>query len=182
MIGRRIVDTTWERFGRLGKAWLLQSFSVRPPPTRGEYLAFAKKYRGEGDGTGSFLRETKEGFERDQEYALLWNGLCKVGESVQVVPVQSNVVALSRRWTGQVKDHSDLEVWITEERTLWGFGQRVRFACEVYSFGSISMGPHRSGTRVAHRRPFLHPFEPDDRLRRHGETLQVLDAVFSVQH
>lgn len=84
-------------------------------------------------------------------------GLCKVGEVIEAVLLQRNVLLLTKKWGGQAarKDHSDIEVWLKREVSLFS----LSCICEIYNFGTLTvpknsienrMGEPAGSWRVSH--------------------------------
>lgn len=166
-------EIAWDALGQIGSSWELISFAEREPPTWEAYWSDERKYWdadnpdkrrvqlyfGDINTEETLLSASKKKYEELKQYMLHWNGLCKRGETVQVIPIESAVVALSKNWKGAVSDHSDLELVLKEERKF--FGKHVRFCCEIYSFGTrvvsrgsieAQMGEPVGSFRVSHRR------------------------------
>lgn len=166
-------DLAWDKLGRIGQQWQLVRFSEKSPPPWESYWAEQRKYWsadatdmtrirhyfGETDTEQNLLNDSRKKYKEFKEYLLHWNGLCKIGEVVQVIPLQSNVIALSKNCKREVSDHSDLEIWLKEEKTF--LRSHVRFCCEIYSFGTIvvpkggieaAMGERVGSSRVSHLR------------------------------
>jgi hypothetical protein len=173
MLKRRIRDSSWAKLGPLGRRWRLESFNYRKPPTWDQFWAQQREYWGadapdkrriqlyfgEKDTEERLLLDAQRRYAEFKEHLLKWNGLCKIGDEVDVVQIDQSVIVLSRNWNGQVADHSDLELWIKEERVF--LFKRLRFCCEIYSFGTIvvlpespeiAVGERVGMSRVSHRR------------------------------
>jgi hypothetical protein len=50
------------------------------------------------------------------EYRLQWYGVCKVGEVIDVVLTRPNTLVLTKDWQGEIRDHTHVEVELSEER------------------------------------------------------------------
>lgn len=172
MFGTIFSDISWDKLGNIGKQWGLISFPEKSPPTWESYWADERKYWGadepdkkrvrlyfgEHNTEKNLLAKCKKRYAEFKEYLLHWNGLCKIGEIVHVIPIEANVIVLSKNWKGEISDHSDLEIWLKEEKTF--LRRHVRFCCEIYSFGTIvipkdsieaQMGEPVGSSRVSHQ-------------------------------
>lgn len=144
-------DSDWSRFSVVGVKWLLVSFAERMPQPYSQYISKEREYWG-ADRTDqrrfqhyfgsknteeNFRRKYKAKYEEYCEHLSHWKGLCKVGEAVQAVSLQKNVIALSKSWSGSVRNHSDLELWTKKEIDIKKFG--ASYICEIYSFGTITV-------------------------------------------
>lgn len=193
--------TPWAKLGKIGSKWQLLRFDESTPPTWDKYWAEQREYWGADDKNQArvqhyfgetnteknLLADSKNKYGEFKEYLLHWNGLCKVGEIVQVIPIEVNVIALSKNWKGQVTDHSDLELWLKEEKAL--FLKHVRFCCEIYSFGTIvvlpgsieaSMGERVGPSRVSHRKGKFPDRNETVKLNSNDLTVAVGNAVFRI--
>ena len=191
----------WVNLGQIGSKWQLLRFDESAPPTWERYWAEQREYWGADDKNKArvqhyfgetnteenLLADSKKKYDEFREYLFHWNGLCKVGEKVQVVPIEPNVIALSKNWKGQVSDHSDLEVWLKEETAL--FFKHVRYCCEIYSFGTITvlpgsieagMGERVGSSRVSHRKGKFPDRNETVELHSNDQTVTVGDAVFRI--
>jgi hypothetical protein len=131
---------------------------------------------------GSYWR-----LERCDRQGQAWNGLCVIGESVEVVRIAPNAFVLSKNWQGVISDHSDLELWLKEQVTIWR--RHIRYCCEIYSFGTItvprgsveaSVGEPVGSSRVSHRRGSSPDRNEAVQLNMNDHTIQVGDALFRI--
>ncbi len=118
---------------------------------------------------------------------LLFGSLCGVGETVQVIPICWNVIALSKNWKGVVSDHSDKEIWLKEEKTF--LRRHVRYCCEVYSFGTLyvpgggieeEMGERPGTSRVSHQFGRTASSDPTVTLNSGEKSIGIADACFRI--
>jgi hypothetical protein len=201
MLRRRYTDSRWVKLGSIGRHWRLEEFDSLQPPTWEQFWADQRKQWGADDPDRRRVRlyfgatateetlqlHARRSYAEFKEHLLKWNGLCKIGETAQVVTVDSSVIVLSTNWKGQVADHSDLELWIKEERVL--YFRRLRFCCEIYSFGTravmpdsleAALGDRVGASRVSHRKGNSpgrnETVEIDSALR----TIRVSDARFKI--
>ena len=164
-------------FGAIGRIWKLLHFTSGRVQSWEDYWQDERKYWnadsrdksrvelyfGNVNTEQNLLLKTQKKFEEYIAYTKHWHGLCKVGEEVQVISIEPNVIALSKNWQGAVADHSDLELHLNQERTFWG--KSIRFYCELYSFGTIAaavsgsmeaaFGEGHWDKRVAHKQNLI---------------------------
>jgi hypothetical protein len=163
----------WESLGELGCKWRLASFDQRQPPTWEKYWADQREYwcvdKPDGRNTRpwfwktfteeSFLADAKMGYAKLVDYYKHWNGLCTIGDSVEVVRVAPDTIVLSKKWSGAIADHSDLEIELYRDFS-W-LVLPVGFSCSIHSFGTVTvlpgsaeamMGERVGSSRVAHDR------------------------------
>ena len=173
MTGTIFKDIAWEKLGAIGKKWELIAFPQKPIPTWDSYWSDQREnwgadepdkkrtqlYFGVENTEEHLLADSKKKYEEFKEYLQYWNDLCKVGEVVQVISRETNVIVLSKNWKGEISDHADLEVWLKEERKL--YWRHIRYCCEIYSFGTSvvlkgsveeQMGEPVGSFRVSNRR------------------------------
>lgn len=185
MFDNHFSTSSWNKLGSIGQEWSLLRFEKHEPPSWEDYRRDQRKYWGAdaSDQTRvhnyfgktkteeNLLNDCKKKYKDFKEHLFHWNGNCKVGEKVQVICIEPNVIVLSKNWTGEVSDHSDLELWLKEEKTF--FGKHVRFCCEIYSFGTVvvmpgsteaAMGERVGSSRVTHR---------EGKSRDHNETVSL---------
>jgi hypothetical protein len=201
MVGSFFKDVGWRKLGLTGGQLELVSFAQTAPPSWESYWAKERAYWRADDPDKkrvqlyfgaerteeNLLAESKEKYESFKEYLLHWHGLCKIGESVQAVLLEHNVIALSKNWTGRVADHSDLEVWLKEEKTF--YWRRKRFCCEIYSFGTLvvpegsvpaQMGEKVGTFPVSHRQGESRDKNETVAFNRAGSMVLLGDAKFRI--
>ena len=192
----------WASLGELGSKWRLKSFDQRQPPSWEKFWIDHRKYWcvDEPDGRktrpwfwetfteDSFLAKAKVGYSELVDYYKHWNGLCTIGDSVEVVRVAAETIVLSKQWAGAIADHSDLEIELY--RNFAWLVAPLGFSCSIHSFGTVTvlpksaealMGERVGGSRVAHDRSAPGPsqdlsvsFNPSERIVR------LWDARFEV--
>ncbi len=166
--GDRFTPATWTALDGIGTQWRLLSFSQRTAPTWEKYWSDHREYWGIDDPEArkfrpwfwetyspeSFLANAREEYEVSVNHYQCWNGLCKVDETVEVIPISRSVIILSKDWKGQVSDHSDLEVEIYQAH--FALLIPTTFACEIFSYGTITIPlgsvPHQMGERAGSHR------------------------------
>ncbi len=200
MIRNHLSKSPWAKLGQIGNQWQLLHFEESAPPAWDEYWAEKREYWGADDKDKAriqhyfgktnteenLLADSKEEYEEFKAYLLHWNGLCKTGERVQVIPIEPNVIVLSKNWKGQVSDHSDLELWLKEEKAF--FLKHVRFCCEIYSFGTITVMPRsieaaigeRVGSSRVSNREGKYPGRETVKLNSNDQIIAIGDAVFQI--
>jgi len=191
-------DVPWSKLGPIGSRWRLEAFAPLTPPSWDEFLAEERRYWGADsankarfhsyfgmeDPEAVFLEQTRKRYANLVQHRRRWKGLCEVGEIVQVIEIAPNVVVLSKNWKGQVSDHSDLEIWLKEERTRFLL-KRVRFCCESYSFGTIVVPrgslPNLIGEAAGSSR-VSHLVGKDETVSISGKhkTVSIGNAVFTI--
>lgn len=167
MFSNHFATSPWNKLGSIGQEWSLLRFEKREPPSWEEYWQTQRvywgadasdqtrvhNYFGQTKTEENLLNDCKKKYKDFKEYLLHWNGNCRVGEKVQVIRIDPNVIVLSKNWTGEVSDHSDLQLWLKEEKTF--FRKHVRFCCEIFSFGVLVVyrgaWRRRWGNALAHR-------------------------------
>lgn len=163
MILRRKNDIPWSQLCEIGKKWQLLNFIRSSPESWEDYWIYEREYWdadsedksrlqlyfGKENTERNFLNKTKKRYEEYVIYLSLWKGLCRVGEIVKVILLEKNVIALSKDWRGKVSDHSDLEIWLKEEKFLF---KHLGYCCDVYNFGTIYV-PHNSLEELMGERP-----------------------------
>jgi hypothetical protein len=160
------IDKNWTFLGDIGKKWKLIEFDETKPPAWEEYWKSQRDYWGadrndkkrvelyfgKENSEENLLQKSQKGYDDFVEYLQEWNGLCKINELVNVNKIAKNVIALSKVWTGKVRNHKDLEIWLKRD---YRFGIiPMKYYCEIYSFGAIaktSLYPNEHG-RVSHRK------------------------------
>ncbi|MDA9908605.1 hypothetical protein N9C86_01520 [Schleiferiaceae bacterium] len=158
-------DRNWNKLGDIGKKWKLIDFDESQPPSwekywkdQREYWGADRKdkkrvehYFGKYNTEDNLLKDSRKKYEQFVDYLKEWNGLCKKNEIVQVIKLEKNVIALSKQWTGKVKDHKDLEIWLKQKFKLGIIPKD--FFCEIYSFGTIAKTTEFSNEygRVSHQ-------------------------------
>jgi hypothetical protein len=195
------VDPPWARLGQVGTVWRLLEFDESQPPTWESYWADQRKYWGadkqdrnrvelyfgKEQTEENLLRKAKDGYEKFCEYLHLWNGLCALGDELSVIPQQPNVIVLTKDWKGEIADHSDLEVWLKQQRDFLVF--RKRFCCEIYSFGTLvipegsieaQMGEKPGTQRISHRKGKERDKNETITLIPAQNRIQVSDALFQI--
>lgn len=197
MFGTIFSDISWNKVGNIGAQLRLLSFSEKQPSTWESYWTDQRKYWGadepdkkrvsfyfgEHDTEQKLLADSKKKYSEFKEYLLHWNGLCKIGEVVQVILREANITVLSKNWKGEISDHSDLEIWLKEEKTF--IRRHIRYCCEIYSFGTrviprgsieAQMGEPVGSFRVSHQHGKNETIEFDS-----GKgTLTISDAKFHI--
>lgn len=189
-------DMNWSKIGLIGSEWQLISFTEKIPPKWEKYWVEQRAYWGadaedrgrfefyfgKSNGEKKFLEKTQQGYQSFVEFLKYWNGLCKIGENIQVVNFDNNVIVLTKNWVGSVQDHSDLEVWL-KQKYLYSLFPKD-FWCEIYSFGTISgetIHPFEQGSNGKDKR-VSHQKGKDERvvLDLETKTIQISDAVFRI--
>lgn len=196
-----ITKCSWSKIGDIGKRLILQSFDVPSPPIWEKYfkdhlkywnfddpkLVRAKRFLGDDITLEKFEKKERKEFEKYKDYRLHWNGVCKIGESVEVIPIEPDVIVLSKNWKGEVSDHSDLEIELKQER---GFMFRhIKHLCVIYSFGTLAgvekgdinnqLGEAvRGDTRISHKKGMSE--EQEMPVIHSGNTIKIRDAVFKI--
>lgn len=216
MLKNNSVEFSWEKFGAIGRIWKLLHFTSGRVQSWEDYWQDERKYWnadsrdksrvelyfGNVNTEQNLLLKTQKKFEEYIAYTKHWHGLCKVGEEVQVISIEPNVIALSKNWQGAVADHSDLELHLNQERTFWG--KSIRFYCELYSFGTIAaavsgsmeaaFGEGHWDKRVAHKQNLIdektlyhaqdskgrHRYDFPIHLEQSKKRVSVGDALFEI--
>lgn len=196
-----VVSSSWKAFAPVGSEWTLRSFDEHRPPPWEKYWADQREYWGADnpdkqrvqlyfgadDTEANLLRKSRAGYADFCAYLKKWHGLCEVGDKIEVVPIQRNVLVLSTDWKGEVSDHSDLEVWLN--RRLFQMARTKRFFAEIYSFGTIvvprgsiehQMGERPGKSRVSHRQGSNPDKEESVVYSAPSSEIQIGDAVFSI--
>ena len=194
----------WTSLGHIGNQWRLVSFTAQRPPSWERYWAEHREYWRVDDPEGrktrpwfwetfteeSFLARARVQYASLLEHYKRWNGLCKVGEVIAVIPLSPRALALSRDWKGSISDHSDLEVEL--HRTYSAFLIPATFECSIYSYGTITVLPgsmevqmgERVGTsRIRHDQAgFSRSQDHSVVLDASRDRIRIWDALFEVQH
>lgn len=194
-------DVPWKKLGLIGRTWRLLAFPLPIAPAWETYWKEQREYWGadrtdwtrlenyfgKDDPEAALFAKAKNGFNDFLKYQKTWNGLCEIGETVSVNLIEPNVIALSKNWTGTVKDNSDLELWLREETTI--LFRRVRFYAEIYSFGTVvvfpgsieaQMGERPGSSRIAHRKGRSSDRKETVALDEKAHTIAVADAIFEI--
>lgn len=194
-------DVSWDKLGQIGRQWQLESFSKKAPPTWESYWSREREYWGADDPDKSrvrryfgekkteqnLLEKCKKDYDSYKEYLLYWIGLCKLGEIVQVIQLDPNVIALSKNWKGKFTDRTDLEIWLIEEKTF--FRRHVQYSCEIYKFGTIvvdkgsieeAMGEIVGNFRVSHQVGSNTDRRKNVIFNSMEETIKIRDALFRI--
>jgi hypothetical protein len=198
MFNNSMIDFAWDSFFPTGSQWRLLKFNIRFPQGWKEYEADARKYWGadspdqqrftryfgEQNTEETFFKKTQMQYAEYVDHVRKWEGLCYVNESVQVITLEPHVIALSKDWKGTISEHSDLEIWLKEERT-W-HRRHIRYCCEGYKFGTIYV-PHdgieaKIGERPGQSR-VAHKWGPDRTITfdKDRNEISLGDAIFFVE-
>lgn len=195
-------DVAWSRLRSVGARWVLLGFDEQGAPTWEDYWQEQREYWGADlpdkgrvqhyfgvtQTEEKLLEKSRKEFLEYVAYLKLWNGLCSVGDSVHVITQQPNVIVLSKEWNGVIKDHSDLEIWLKEERTV--YFRHVRYYAEIYSFGTrvissgsieAQRGEKPGTTRVSHRQGRTRDKNETVALDSANGSIRIGDAEFKVQ-
>lgn len=147
------IRRNWNQLGSLSPRWELQRFSRRAQQSWEEFWARQRAYWhadsedkrrvqlyfGTIDTEINLLSKSRKGYVDYCEHLKKWNGLCMVGETVDVILTAHDTVVLSRHWQGKILDHVDLEIELGEERGFLFL--RKRYCCEIFSYGTIVVSP-----------------------------------------
>jgi hypothetical protein len=136
----------------------------------------------------SFLAKAQLEHSKLIEHYKKWNGLCVVGETIAVIALTPTSRALSKNWTGQICDHTDLEVELF--RRYAAFLLPSAYECRIYSYGTITvlpgsmqaqMGERVGSSRIRHDRAgFSHEQDHRIALEEGAQRIRVWDATFEV--
>lgn len=140
----------WKQLGDIGQRWELIRFDQREPPTWDEFWATQRAYWhadspdkrrvqlyfGTENTEANLLTKTQKGYVEFCEHLLKWQGVCKVGEVVDAVVTLPNTLVLSTEWQGQIRDHTDVEIELSEERR---FLLHTRYCCEMFKYGTFTI-------------------------------------------
>lgn len=163
----------WDQLGNFGRRWDLLRFNQRKPQLWEEYWADQRAYWHADsedkrrvqlyfdtkDTEANLLAKSRKGYADYCEHLTKWNGLCKSGDTVDVIRTQSDTIVLSmQRHDGRIRDHLDVEIEFGEERGFLFL--RKRYCCEIFTYGTITilpgsveaqMGERIGSSRIRHR-------------------------------
>lgn len=177
----RIRDVPWPLPDKCN-AVLLKFDQTRTKPSFEEY----KASRSEQGSKNPLLDDSQlhKQWSSYCDYLDRFCGLCRVGETLEIIKIEYNVIAMSKNWTGAIKDGSDLELWLRTTKKHW-YSLRTYFSCEVYSFGTIAAarpgsiedfhGESRRDTRISHSKG-IHAIKFDNPVRPTTLSLSCIDA------
>jgi hypothetical protein len=194
------IKKKWERFGEIGRRWELLQFDQRKPPSWAEFWATQRAYWnadspdkrrvqlyfGTEDTEANLLAKTQKGYVDFCDHLLKWHGVCKVGEKIDVVLTHPNIIVLTKEWQGEIRDHTDVEIELSEERR---FLFHKRYCCEMFTYGTITIPAGsieaQMGERVGSSRISRRLGSSKNRIETVGfdralRTVAIDDAVFKV--
>jgi len=199
MFENRFIEGDWKNLGNIGSKWKLINFSERNPPTWESYWKDEREYWdadredksrvehyfGKENTEENLLKKCRKGYKNFTDHLKKWNGLCKVGEIVDIIRLESNIIALSKNWSGEVKDHDDLVIRLLNEKTF--YGKHVQFRCKILSYGTIvvpkgslpnQMGEPAGSSRTTHSHGNTKYHREPVHLENH--IIKINDASFSI--
>lgn len=190
----------WKQLGDIGRRWELLQFDQREPPTWDDFWATQRAYWhadspdkrrvqlyfGTDNTEANLLAKTQKGYVDFCEHLLKWHGVCKIGEVVDAVVTLPNTIVLSKEWHGEIRDHTDVEIELSEERR---FFFRTRYCCEMFKYGTVTIpagsveaqmgervGSSRISRRIGSSQSRIETVRYDAAMR----TVSIDDAVFRI--
>ena len=91
----------------------------------------------------------REGYEKYVEYLLHFEGLCKRGQSVQVIIENNGLVFLSPKWKGEITPYQDISIdFVREKKHLLARQGPLMAIITHYGYMSIPYGSmeHKMGS------------------------------------
>lgn len=199
MLGHIVKDIAWEKLGPMGAKWELVDVAQANIPSWESFWSDQRtlwgadkpgqkrvqRFFGVENAEEKLLAASRKKYDELKAYLLIWKGLYNIGDTLQVIPQSSNVMVLSKDWKGYVSDYSDLEIWLKEEKLF--YWRRVRFCCEIFSFGTRigangDFGPELTGPAggktVSHRRGAKQDENETVTFNQQERMISIGDATF----